>query len=293
MAMSGRSISPDTSDLDREQRRITRALDRGAPGDEAIFSKNKTPQQKELARRKSQYYNDVFAHREPNSSPRDRVSRESMIMTDVKTNVIIQDEYTFITDLSYSLSTRYQRPESSISVTVAHSACLLFGGTFDPAYTMTITALGSQLQPVTNKRNASLLAKAMDEALGVPPNRGLIKFVPVAEENLATGGKTVAGEIEELAKAAAEENANLKRSLSRNALRSTKKQSTTSLRNPKAAGGQLQTHHEDVLTPVSERPTSSLITATSPVQGELDLKDEKVRRVGRRKSFIAGLFGKG
>lgn len=88
--MSGRSLSPDALVLDREERRITRALDRGAPGDEAIFSKNKTPQQMELARRKSQYYNDVFAYREPNSSPRNRVSRESMVMTDIKTNVIVR-----------------------------------------------------------------------------------------------------------------------------------------------------------------------------------------------------------
>lgn len=133
----------------------------------------------------------------------------------------------------------------------------------------------------------------MDEALGVPPNRGLIKFVPVAEENLATGGKTVAGEIEELAKEAAEENSSLRRSLSRSALKTTKKKSITSLRNPKAAGGQLQTHHEDVLTPVSERATSSLVTATSPGKESLNPAEEKFRRVGRRKSFIAGLFGKG
>tara|TARA_R110002060_G_scaffold69572_1_gene78170 strand:+ start:273 stop:566 length:294 start_codon:yes stop_codon:yes gene_type:complete len=73
----------------KEERRITRHIDRGAPGDQAIFSEGKTPERKELAKRKSQYYGDVFAYREPNSSARERVTKESMIVADVRTNVIV------------------------------------------------------------------------------------------------------------------------------------------------------------------------------------------------------------
>ena len=73
-----------------EERRLTRPIDRGAPGDAAIFSDKKTPEQKELAKRKSQYYGDVFANREPTMSARERVSRESMITADVRTNVIVR-----------------------------------------------------------------------------------------------------------------------------------------------------------------------------------------------------------
>ena len=91
---------------------------------------------------------------------------------------------------------------------------MLFGGNFDPAYTLTITAVNSQLQPVTNKRNASLLAKAMEEGLGVAPNRGVIKFLALSEDNLATSGKTITGEIEELEKETAEANGSLQRNLS-------------------------------------------------------------------------------
>jgi hypothetical protein len=72
-----------------EERRITRALDRGTPGDQAIFSNAKSPEQKELARKKSQYYNDVFAAREPNTSARERVLKDSQILADVRTNVIV------------------------------------------------------------------------------------------------------------------------------------------------------------------------------------------------------------
>jgi len=73
----------------KEQRRITRNLERGAPGDQAIFSEGKTQEQRELARRKSQFYGDVFAYREPNTSARERISRESPVLADVRTNVIV------------------------------------------------------------------------------------------------------------------------------------------------------------------------------------------------------------
>lgn len=75
---------------------------------------------------------------------------------------------------------------------------MFFGGTFEPAYVMSIFALSSQLQPTTNKRNSALISKHMEESLGVAPPRGLLRFVPLQEENLAYNGKTVAWEIEEL-----------------------------------------------------------------------------------------------
>ena len=112
----------------------------------------------------------------------------------------ISDEFTFITELSYHLSTRYQRPVSSIVVCLQHGACMLFGGTFDPAYVMTISALPSQVMPVTNKRNAALVQKHMEEAIGVSPARGFLRFVATTEENVACNGRTMAGEIEDLEK---------------------------------------------------------------------------------------------
>lgn len=83
--------SPSATDM--EERRITRNIDRGTPGDQAIFSDAKTPEQKELAKKKSQYYNDVFASREPNASARERVTKESPILADVRTNVIVSSPW--------------------------------------------------------------------------------------------------------------------------------------------------------------------------------------------------------
>jgi hypothetical protein len=206
--------------------------------------------------------------------------------------VQISDEYTFITDLSYHLSTRYQRPENSIVVTVAHSCCMLFGGNFDPAYTLTITAVNSQLQPVTNKRNATLLAKAMEESLGVAPKRGVIKFLAMSEDNLATDGKTITGEIEELEKEHAENNSSLQRSLSKSTAKSKRRHSMRSLRTTKNT---LPTHneHSSPTPPMSDReretpPLPAIPSEKSP----MDLRAEKAQKMGRRKSFIASIFGK-
>lgn len=53
------------------------------------------------------------------------------------------------------------------------------------------------MQPSTNQRNAFLLSEHLEEALGVPPPRGLIHFVTMLDENMALNGKTLAQSLEE------------------------------------------------------------------------------------------------
>jgi hypothetical protein len=126
-----------------------------------------------------------------------------------------------VTDLSHHLSLRYQRPESSIMITVNHSACLLLGGSFEPTYVLTITALPVQLLPTTNKRNAALVQNFLLESIGVPLERGIIKFVPIMEECIATNGMTILGEIERLEQQQAEANGGLSRALTKSSRRTT------------------------------------------------------------------------
>ncbi|KAK4146248.1 Tautomerase/MIF superfamily [Dichotomopilus funicola] len=157
------------------------------------------PRTSDLARQRSKrnFFEDAFSVH-PTSPARERVHGDAIVTAEVKTNVIIRDEFAFITELAYHLSSRYQRPVSSIVITLHHGACMFFAGSFEPAYTMSVAALATQLQPTTNKRNAALIQRHMAETLGVPPERGLVRFVPVQEVHLACGGKTVAGEVEEL-----------------------------------------------------------------------------------------------
>ena len=109
----------------------------------------------------------------------------------------IDDEFSFITDLSYHISNRYQRPMSSIIINVQHTMCMMFGGSFEPAYTLTIHALPSLVQPTTNKRNAALIQIHIQETLGVPTSRGYVRFEATPEANMACSGKTVAGEMDD------------------------------------------------------------------------------------------------
>lgn len=131
----------------------------------------------------------------------------------------IKDEYTLVTDLSHHLSTRYQKPETSIMITVNHSACLLLGGSFEPTYILTINALPVQLQPTTNKRNAAMIQNFMTESIGVPIDRGIVKFVAIQEESYAMNGMTILGEIENLERTQAEETG-MKRAMTKSSRRS-------------------------------------------------------------------------
>jgi hypothetical protein len=201
----------------------------------------------------------------------------------------------------------------------------LLGGSFDPAYTMTVTALPSHVQPVTNKRNTMLLAKLLEESLGVPPARGLIKFVGVQEENFAFNGKTTAAEIEDLERDYADDNTTIKRTLSRLGPKvNTIQQSKRSMRDLKidtiGANGPINAKEplspntaipRRLTPPESERGPSPQTPATPlpppdrfnttptipmpPLPGKktvLDRKAEKAQKIGHKKSFISGLFGR-
>ncbi|EMC92049.1 hypothetical protein BAUCODRAFT_44465, partial [Baudoinia panamericana UAMH 10762] len=150
---------------------------------------------------RTQYYEDQFRYKDGEvGSIRERVQRDSPVIAELRTNVIIKDEFTLVTDLSYHLAQRYTRSDSSIMIKVDHSACLALGGTFDPCYILTITALPSQMGPTHNKRNAGLIQSFMADILSVPADRGIIKFQPVEECNYATNGTTMQGQIEKLEK---------------------------------------------------------------------------------------------
>jgi Macrophage migration inhibitory factor (MIF) len=81
-------------------------------------------------------------------------------------------------------------------IVVAHSSCLMFGGTFDPAYILDMTAIELHCQTATNKRNAALLQTFLSDVLSVPINRGVVRFKPTPEYCLAIGGRTVAADID-------------------------------------------------------------------------------------------------
>lgn len=182
-----------------EGNHVMRSIDRPLPGD--VVGRRKSHIHPDMSKKKSAYFESEFAAPNKGDDPvKCRVLNEAMVIAELKTNVIIGDEFAFITDLAYHLSNRYQRPMSSIAVTLHHGICMLFGSTFDPAYTLTIHALPGLLQPATNKRNAVLIQQHLHETIGVVSTRGHVRFEATPEENVAIGGKTVAAEIESLSR---------------------------------------------------------------------------------------------
>ena len=97
-----------------------------------------------------------------------------------------------MTELSQHLAIRYNRPVGSIVVTLQHGMCLLFGGSFDPAYTLTITSLPSQLKPEMNRRNTAVLQGHLRQALRVTQGRGYIRYLALTDDCMGNGGDTMA-----------------------------------------------------------------------------------------------------
>lgn len=74
----------------------------------------KTLGRADLARRKNDFLEEAFAVRGGSHSFRERIRGDSIVLLELKTNVIIGDEFIFITELSAKLAELYQRPLSSV-----------------------------------------------------------------------------------------------------------------------------------------------------------------------------------
>ncbi|KAK5707065.1 hypothetical protein LTR17_021022 [Elasticomyces elasticus] len=115
-------------------------------------------QYNDASKLRTQHYEDQFRYTDAEvRTVRERVQRESPLIVELKTNVIIKDEVTFAMDLSDHFAQRHNRPDPSLVVEVDHSACLALGDTFDPCYIFNITTLPFEMGPTINKRNAALI----------------------------------------------------------------------------------------------------------------------------------------
>lgn len=139
-------------------------------------------------------------------------------------------------------------------VTVQQETCVLFGSNNTlPSYLLTVYALPSLIAPVTNLRNTTLIQKALEELLGIPPSLGVIIFIPIPEANLATNGMTVRSEITQLERSDQGDSPNLFKSISRSMSRRLKTSSGQSA--PFSLGSAVATASPSTRTP-SEGPVS-------------------------------------
>ncbi|KAH7144050.1 Tautomerase/MIF superfamily [Dactylonectria macrodidyma] len=254
------------------------------PGDVTrVIRKQSHP---ELRKQRSLYFEDAFASKEKDLLG-DMVRSEAIVVAEVKTNVLVHDEYTFVQELSQHLAVRYHRQMSSIVVTLRHSACIFFGGSCDPAYTMTVEALSSLVQPATNKRNVALLQQHMEQALGVPASRGYVRFVAMTEECSGWQGKTVAGKIAEVGgqTQAGTEKLSRKPKMPRHGSRNDK---STSPRKKHSNSDDPEPHVDTLLRESQPVDGSGSDTGSKKIQSEANVP----KTLKRRKSFIQTLLAR-
>ena len=174
----------------------------------------KSWQSKDLSKRTSQFFDQAFAVREPYNSARERVARDSMIVVELQTNGCVchgqnvipkanlepqlETEQSFLNDLLMTVSEVYHKPPTNIAITTTTDAHIMIGGSTEPAYLLTITALSSEIASVKNLRATMMIQEFLSESLKVTASRGVIKFWPIKEEDLGTNGTTVRGEIDKL-----------------------------------------------------------------------------------------------
>jgi hypothetical protein len=205
----------------------------------------------------------------------------------------VRDEYELLQDLSQHLSQRYQRPTTSIFIYLNHSACMLFGGTFDSAYILTITALPCLLQPTTNKRNAALLQAFLADSLGVSPARGVVRFVSIPDEYLAFNGTTVLGQIDNIQRLSDEKDKEIEMERQKEQYRSVnvaptlRKNSCVTEKYKMVPQRPMAGSQSVPLSRAGSPPLPSMPIAKSSI----DRRAEKAQKLGKRKSFF-NFFGR-
>lgn len=111
----------------------------------------------------------------------------------------------FLNDFLQNVSETYHRPINNIMITFTTDAEIMMGGSTEPAYLLTITALPSEIAATKNMRSTSLIQCFLAQNLQIPKERGVIRFQATKDEDLATNGMTILQEIEKAEQDGAEE----------------------------------------------------------------------------------------
>ncbi|OQE14636.1 hypothetical protein PENFLA_c036G10320 [Penicillium flavigenum] len=205
-----------------------------------------------LTKVKKLYYEDAFTTRGSHNSPKDRVTHESVVVVELKTNTKAKDDTPkLLSNFAHFLAQVYQRPETSMLVTIDQNADLLFGNTSGSAYLLRITALSTLIGPLTNLRNTSLIQSTIQEMFGIAPEKGVVIYNPASEDNLATNGTTARGEIDRLEQTDSSNSPSIFKSISRSMSRRMKSSSGNS-----APISLTSVMSPDVVTPTSTPPVA-------------------------------------
>ncbi|KAF9249772.1 hypothetical protein DTO027I6_9933 [Penicillium roqueforti] len=227
-----------------------------------VYLPQKSVDDSPVTKMKKLYYEDAFTARGSHNSPKDRVTHESVVVVELKTNTKPKDNISkLLSDFAHSLAQVYQRPETSMLVTIDQNADLLFGTTSGSAYLLKVTALSSLIGPLTNLRNTGLIQSIIQEMFGIAPDKGVVIYMPASEDNIATNGTTARSEIDRLERINSSNNSSIFKSLSRSMSRRMKSSSGNSI--PISLTSVLS---PDVATPTSTSPMAFASDQAPPLR---------------------------
>ncbi|KAJ5953750.1 hypothetical protein N7501_008029 [Penicillium viridicatum] len=220
-----------------------------------IYLSQKSVDDSPLTKVKKLYYEDAFTARGSHNSPKDRVTHESVVVVELKTNTKAKDDTPkLLSDFAHFLAQVYQRPETSMLVTIDQNADVLFGNTSGSAYLLKITALSSLIGPLTNLRNTGLIQSTIQEMFGIAPDKGVVIYTPASEDNLATNGMTARSEIDRLERIDSSNSPSILKSISR----------SMSRRMKSSSGNSVPISLTSVMSPDITSPTSTSPVAVPP-----------------------------
>ncbi|CAG8908630.1 unnamed protein product [Penicillium egyptiacum] len=230
-----------------------------------IYVSQKSVDDSPLTKVKKLYYEDAFTARGSHNSPKDRVTHESVVVVELKTNTKAKDDTPkLLSDFAHFLAQVYQRPETSMLVTIDQNADLLFGNTSGSAYLLKITALSSLIGPLTNLRNTGLIQSTIQEMFGIAPDKGVVIYTPVSEDNVATNGTTARSEIDRLERIGSSNSPSIFKSISR----------SMSRRMKSSSGNSAPLSLTSVMSPDVVNSTSTSPVAVTSGQGPLPRPDQ-------------------
>ncbi|KIY45470.1 Tautomerase/MIF [Fistulina hepatica ATCC 64428] len=112
---------------------------------------------------------------------------------EIITNVKVDDTKAFIQDFSQKAAAILGKPVSYISASITHNESVSFGGTFEPAFRMTVISLGN-VNPAANIKYSKQFFQYFKDKLGISNDRGYITYIDPGNANLGYKSTTF-GEI--------------------------------------------------------------------------------------------------
>ena len=118
-------------------------------------------------------------------------------------------------DFSRHLAMIYHRPEAAILLTVNQDTALSFGNISLPGYLLKIYALPSVIAPTINARCTEMISNELQDHLNINPELGVIVFIQIPRDNLATNGTTAGNKLARMERSEQVSSPNIFRSIGR------------------------------------------------------------------------------